>query len=204
MKKLLYVTLIAVVLIAFVTPGLAQEKAATHKKMMHVHHGEHAECCSMKDLKLTDKQKAKIEKMKKAFVVEQKKCQEKMSKLKAELHKLMKVEKPNKKAINKKLDELGKLGTECKKKHVNHQLEFHALLTPEQLKKAKEIHGKDCCKKSHQHKAHQKHGKHAAHSCAKDHKYSVEGHQHAMKTKKGHASGKHAEKAACCKKDKKK
>ena len=99
--------LIAVCTIAFTTQGFAQEKAAKHKKMMYAQHGENAECCSMKDLKLTDKQKAKIEQMKKAFAGEQKKCQEKMAKLKAELHKLMKAEKPNKKSINKKLDELG-------------------------------------------------------------------------------------------------
>ncbi len=197
MRKLFYVTLIVVFMIAFTSQGLAQEKAAEHKEMMHAQHGDHAECCSMKDLGLTAKQKAKIEQMKKTFAVEQKKCQKKMAKVKGELHKLMKAEKPNKKAINKKVDELGKLGSECKKKYINHQLEFHALLTPEQLKKAKEIHGKDCCKKSHLHEAHQKQAKHAEHSSVKEHKCSG---KCAMKAKKGHGAGEHGAKAACCKK----
>jgi len=203
MKKLFYVMLIAVCTIAFATQGFAQEKAAKHKIMMHAQKGEHAECCSMKDLKLTEKQKAKIEQMKKAFAGEQEKCHKKMAPLKTELHKLMKAEKPNKKSINKKLDELGKLETECKKKHINHQLEFQALLTLEQLKKAKEIHGKDCCEKLHQHKVHQKHATHAAHSYTKDHKCSAKIHKCPMQAKKGHAHGHQAEKAADCSKTKK-
>ena len=200
MRKLFYFMLIAVFMTAFTSQGFAQEETTTSKKMVKVHHGELAECCSLKDLQLTDKQKAKIDQMKKVFAEDQKKLREKLAKLQGELHKLMEAEKPKKESINKKLEEIGNLEIVCKKMLVNHKLEFHALLTPEQLKKAKEIHGKACCAKSHGQKAHHWHAKQGFDCCAKDHNCSAKTHECCKKAEKCCAKAHHAAKATCSQK----
>jgi Spy/CpxP family protein refolding chaperone len=51
---------------------------------------------------------------------------------KAELDQLLLAEKPDKKAVYKKIDEIGSVKTQIKKMKVDHRLEVRALLTPEQ------------------------------------------------------------------------
>jgi Spy/CpxP family protein refolding chaperone len=158
MKKLFKLMLIAVVIAAFTVPGFAQEKCK-HKKMMH-HHGDEGKCLMMKELNLTEKQQAEIEKLQKGCMDAKKDLQTKMEKLQEELHKLMAADKPVKESIHKAIEKIGKLSTEMKKICVGCKLKIRALLTPEQLKKWKEMMGKHECSKHDHHEHGHKECKH--------------------------------------------
>lgn len=163
MKKLFKLVLIAVVIAAFTVPGFTQEKCK-HKKMMH-HHGEDGKCHMMKELNLTEKQQAEIEKLQKGCMEAKKDLQTKMEKLQEELHKLMAADKPVKESIHKAIEKIGKLSTEMKKICVDCKLKIMSLLTPEQLKKCKEMKSKhQCCKYKCC-----KHGHHGHKECKHEH-----------------------------------
>ena len=140
MKKLFNVMLIAVVMAAFVVPGFAGEKCCDKSKK--------AKCCDMADLKLTDTQKAEFDKMHKSCMDSKTKIHEKIAKLQEEKSKLMAADKPDKAAIDKVIEAIGKLTTEGKKVMTGCQLDIKALLTPDQLKTWEKMHtdcGHACC-----------------------------------------------------------
>lgn len=149
MKKLFNLMLIAVVIAAFVIPAFAETNCCDKHKTVGVHeHGKDAKCCDMTDLKLTDKQKAEFDKMHKACVDEKTKIHEKIAQLQAEKSKLMAADKPDKAAIDKVIEAIGKLTTDGKKVMTGCQLNIKALLTPDQLKTWEKMHaGCDhaCC-----------------------------------------------------------
>jgi Spy/CpxP family protein refolding chaperone len=170
MKKLLNLLVIAVVITAVALPGFAQAKCEKHKEM-----SAHKEACAtmMKDLKLTEKQQAEIDKIKKSCMESHKDFHAKLAKLGEEKSKLMAAEKPDKKAIGKVIDKMAEISAAVKKICVDCKLKIRALLTPEQLKKFNEMKEK-CCKHkaSCQHKACCSHGhkEHHAHKENHDHK----------------------------------
>ncbi|MCP4651909.1 MAG: hypothetical protein GY858_00785, partial [Candidatus Omnitrophica bacterium] len=69
-------------------------------------------------------------------------------------HKLMAADKPVKASIHKAIEKIGKLNVEMEKMKVDCKLKVMSLLTPEQLKKLKEMKGEHkCCKQGdHEHK----------------------------------------------------
>lgn len=157
MKKLFKGMLIAVVIAAFAIPAFSNDDCKPVCKETGVHqHGKDGKCCKVVDLKLTEKQQAQMDKLCKECMESTKKIQEQIAKLQEEKCKLMAAEKPDKNAIEKNIEEIGKLTVQCKKIAVGCQLETMALLTPEQLKACKEMTGKQCCHQSHccKHKEH--------------------------------------------------
>ena len=127
-------------------------------------HGKEGKCCKAVDMQLTEKQQAEIDKLHKECAANTKKIHEKIAELQEEKGKLMAAEKPDKKAIEKTIEEIGKLTIQGKKIITGCQLEIRALLTPEQLKKCQEMKGKKCCHQSHccLH-GHPEHGKEVQH-----------------------------------------
>lgn len=162
MKKLLNLLVIAVVITAVALPGFAQAKCKKHKEM-----AAHKEACTMmKDLKLTEKQQAEIDKIKKSCMESHKDFHAKLAKLGEEKSKLMAAEKPDKEAIGKVIDKMAKISAAVKKICVDCKLKIRALLTPEQLKKYNELEKKCCTHKascSHGHKEHHDHKEPHAH-----------------------------------------
>jgi Spy/CpxP family protein refolding chaperone len=170
MKKLFKGMLIALVIAAFAIPGFSiDDSKHTCKKTCEHQHGKEGKCCKAVDLKLTEKQQAEMDKLHKECMESTKKIHEKIAELQEKKCKLMAAEKPDKKAIDKIIEEIGKLTVQGKKIIAGCQLETRAVLTPEQLKKCKEMMGKKCCHQGpccrhgdHKHgkKAHHKHKEH--------------------------------------------
>lgn len=165
MKKLFKGMLVAVVIAAFAVPGFSIDDCKHTCKETCLHqHGKEGKCCKAADLKLTEKQQAQMDKLHKECMESKKKIHEKIAELQEKKFKLMAAEKPDKKAIDKIIEEIGKLTVQGKKIIAGCKLETRALLTPEQLKKCKEMKGKKCCHHSHccRH-GHLEHGKEAHH-----------------------------------------
>ncbi|MCP5051543.1 MAG: hypothetical protein GY940_30525 [bacterium] len=162
MKKLFNVMLIVAVLAAFTIPGFAAGDCAKKK----------GDCCSkgggceklVKELNLTEKQQAQLDKMKKECMAAQKKLCAKIEELGKKKCALMGADKLDKNASFKIIDKLAKLNVEKQKNCIDCKLKVQSLLTPEQLKKMKELKAK-CktkakeCSKSKGHKGHQGHDK---------------------------------------------
>ncbi|MBN1348993.1 Spy/CpxP family protein refolding chaperone [candidate division KSB1 bacterium] len=81
---------------------------------------------------LTDEQRAKIEDLRLKFQEVRAPERIKMQKMRLELKELMIAKNPNQKAIDTKIDEIGKKRTEMQKQHVAHRLEIRNLLTDKQ------------------------------------------------------------------------
>lgn len=181
MNKLFKVILIVVVFVAFIftIPGFAGDTCCKtgHAHMKMAHCGVKGDCCGslLKELNLTEKQQAQLDKMKKECTEVQKKLWSKIEKLSQKKCELTCAEKADKKAIFGVIEELAKLKAETQKNCVECKLKVESLLTPEQLKKMKELkakcktkcktQAKACCKS----KAHHEHGKK---------KHSGHGHKH--------------------------
>jgi Spy/CpxP family protein refolding chaperone len=180
MKKLLILMFMTVIIAALAVPGYSDGKCK-HKDSEKHHHGMDGTCPQTAKLNLTDSQKAEIEKLHKVCLENKKETQAKLTKLHHEIHKLMAAEKPDKKSIYRKIEKSGKLGIEMKKMCIGQKLKIRALLTPEQLKKWKEMmteekhdhhgHGEKCHHGHHGHdeEGHHKHGE-------KDHDHDEKDH----------------------------
>jgi Spy/CpxP family protein refolding chaperone len=81
---------------------------------------------------LTEEQQTQIEKSKLNLDKELLPLEADVDVKRAELDKLFLVEKPDKKAVYKKVDEIGVLQVQIEKIKVDHKLEVRALLTPDQ------------------------------------------------------------------------
>jgi Spy/CpxP family protein refolding chaperone len=147
MKTLFKLMLTVIIIIAIAVPAFSNDTCCPSGKKACAHeHGKDGKCCTVTDLKLTDKQKTEFDKFHKECSEATAKIHEKIAKLKAEKCKLMTAEKPDKKAIDTAIDEIGKLTVESQKIAADCKLNIRAMLTPEQLKKLNEARGKkDCC-----------------------------------------------------------
>lgn len=86
------------------------------------------------DLKLTDEQKTKLQNLFFEFRKNQVDIAGKLSKARIELQQLLSAEKPDKSAIDKKIDEISGYMKEMTKNRVNHWMNVQQILTPEQRK----------------------------------------------------------------------
>jgi Spy/CpxP family protein refolding chaperone len=160
--------LIVAVFAAFTIPGFAGDKCCKsgHAHMKMAKCGVKGDCCGslLKELNLTEKQQAQLDKMKKECVEVQKKLYSKIEKLTQKKCELMCADKKDKKAVFKTIEELAKLKVEQQKHCFECMLKVNSVFTPEQLKKMKELKAKcktkakGCCK-AKGHKEHHGHGK---------------------------------------------
>jgi Spy/CpxP family protein refolding chaperone len=95
---------------------------------------------------LTEEQQAQIEKSKLNLDKEILPLSADLNVKQAELDKLLLADKPDKKAVYKKIDEIEAVKTQIKKMKVGHKLEVRALLTPDQRVAFDKQHSK-CCKR---------------------------------------------------------
>lgn len=188
MKRFFNVMLVVLLIAAFSAPAFAGHGCKGHK----------GDCCAMmkKELKLTDKQQAQIDKLKKECLELKKKLHEKVVKLGQKKCELAKAKKADKAAIHKLIDKKAKLHAELEKLMVDCKAKIKALLTPEQQKKMEALHakcktaGKACCPKA---KAH----------CAKKKECCKKGVKCDKKKECCKKAAKCDKKKPCCKKDKK-
>lgn len=146
MKTLFKLMLTVMIIAALSVPGFTNDHCKQPCKKTAVHeHGKDGKCCAVTDLKLTESQKAEFDKLHKTCADAAAKIHEKIAKLKAEKCKLMTAEKPDKKAIDIAIEEMGKLTVEGQKLMADCKLKIKAMLTPEQLKTLNEAKDKDGC-----------------------------------------------------------
>ncbi|CUS99889.1 Spy/CpxP family protein refolding chaperone [Candidatus Chrysopegis kryptomonas] len=93
------------------------------------------------ELKLTDEQKSKLQNLFFEFRKNQTDIASKLNKARIELQELLSSEKPDKSAIDKKVDEISGYMKELNKNRVNHWLNIQQVLTPEQRKILREKFG---------------------------------------------------------------
>jgi Spy/CpxP family protein refolding chaperone len=163
MKFLMNLILIAALLTTFTLPGFSCEECykSGHGHMIAAHCGYKGNCCDKlgKELNLTDKQQAKLDKMKKECMELHKKLGTEIAELSKKKCSLMSGDKMDKDAASKVIDKLAQLKASLQKNCLDCMEKVHALLTPEQLKKMKELkakcntqhnaHAKDCSKDCH-------------------------------------------------------
>ncbi len=102
-------------------------------------------CHQMMDL--TEEQQEKVKTIRMGSAQELLAMKGKMEVLSAELRNLMIAENPDRKAIDKKIDEMEGIRAEIKKKRIGTDLEVQKLFTPEQRLKWKQgiLGGSKCC-----------------------------------------------------------
>lgn len=165
MKTLLKLILIAVVLTAFALPGFSAESCCKsgHAHVKAAHCGHKSDCCDnlKKELNLTEEQQAKLDNIKKECMALQKKVSAEIADLCKKKCALICGDKMDKDAAFKIIDKLAKLRASQQKNCVDCKVKFHSLLTPEQLKKMKELKAKCKTHCTTQHEAH-------ANACCKD------------------------------------
>ncbi len=93
------------------------------------------------ELKLTDEQKAKLQNLFFEFRKNQADIAGKLNKARIELQELLAAEKPDKSAIDRKLDEISGYMKELSKNRVERWLNIQQILTPEQRKILRERFG---------------------------------------------------------------
>lgn len=94
------------------------------------------------ELKLTDDQRAKLEKLFFEFRKNQADIAGKLNKARIELQELLSAEKPDKSAIDKKVNEVSDYMKELFKNRTNYWLDVQQILTPEQRKILKDKFGR--------------------------------------------------------------
>jgi len=169
MKTLVKMILIIAVTAALTIPGFAGDAccASGHGHMKAAHCGVAGDCCEKmkKELNLTEKQQAQLDAMKKECMEVHKKLGTQIEELKTKKCQLMCADKMDKDAAFKAIDQLAKLNVEQQKNCIECMFKVHALLTPEQLAKMKELKAKckaEATKGCDAQKGHHEHGKKAA------------------------------------------
>jgi Spy/CpxP family protein refolding chaperone len=95
----------------------------------------------MKELGLTDAQRDKVTEIHERVARQNVQTEADLKLAAMDLQKLMRADKPDAKLIGAQIDKLAALRATMQKARVQGHLEMRGLLTPEQLKKAKEMHG---------------------------------------------------------------
>lgn len=160
MKTLLKLILIAVVLTAFALPGFSGDACCKsgHGHVKAAHCGSGGDCCDnlKKELNLTEEQQAKLDKIKKECMALHKKVGAEIAELCKKKCDMLCGDKMDKDAAFKIIDKLAKLRVSLQKNCVECKVKFYSLLSPEQLKKMKELKAKCKSQCTTRHKPHTK------------------------------------------------
>ena len=113
-------------------------------RMMEGEHREgHEFFLGMKDeLGLSDEQVSKLKALKSETEKQMIRTEADIEILQIELHDILSQDKVNVKAVDTKIEKMGELQTKMYKAHIHARLNAQKILTPEQLKKHREIKGK--------------------------------------------------------------
>ncbi|MFQ5709229.1 MAG: Spy/CpxP family protein refolding chaperone [bacterium] len=125
-------------------------KGEQHQEGMHCcrmmegeHHEGHEFFLGMKDeLELSDEQVAKLRNLKSETQKQAIRTKADLEIVRIELHDLLSQDKVDVKAVDARIEKMGELQTKMHKAHIHARLDAQEILTPEQLKKYKEIKGK--------------------------------------------------------------
>lgn len=123
--RVITTTLLAVVCLALVATAQTAPPAGMQRPM-------HSRI--MDDLKLTDSQKAEIEKLQTETQKSQIDRRSEIAKARLDLQGLFKAETPSQSAIEKKLNEIVGLENRARTEHLNHWFTINKMLTPDQQK----------------------------------------------------------------------
>jgi len=139
MKKLTNLMIVLFMVALLTAPLLAYHHGAYHHGMKAKRGGMGMyKCCpvcyKVDGLELTAEQKTKIDKLRKDHFAQREIHWKATEKIRLEMIALMKAEAPDKAAIDKKIEEQGKLRIEWKKASVGHQFKIFSVLTDEQKK----------------------------------------------------------------------
>ncbi len=132
---------ILIALLALAAPAASRAEEAENESRVEIRHVVRGGPGMMEGLKLTDDQKAKLEDV---HYRHQKKAIEMRADLRLatlDLHRLMRAESPDQRAINAQIDRIASMRAGLQKAGVASMLETRTLLTPEQRKLWREHHG---------------------------------------------------------------
>ena len=131
-QKIILRSMVVLAVLAMTSLALAQEP----------HHMMKMKCGGPCIPNLTEEQQNKIDQLRLDLDKAIMPLQADLGVKKAELDKLLVADKPDRKAIHKKIDEIMALKTQIKKEKVDNQLQVSALLTPDQRVAFNKCHSK--------------------------------------------------------------
>ncbi|HEY5614421.1 MAG TPA: Spy/CpxP family protein refolding chaperone [Bacteroidota bacterium] len=117
---------------------LAMGSTAVFAQEMRMRRDDAPQMDMMKRLNLSEEQQAQVGKLRTDFQKQQITIRAKVQLAQVELRELMRADKPDKAAIEKKIQETSQVQAQQRLARVNHLLAVRALLTPEQQKMARE------------------------------------------------------------------